>query len=536
MRVENGTYLTAEPEGGEVKKIQNIEEKKLIYTKNRLADEGIRELAENIDQYGLQFPLVVIRADEAGDGMYEVIDGRRRLKALQTMVRLTEGNTIPCIVLTKKETSKDLSLILNTYRLDFNPMELYRIAVRYVEGELKGDPLALPPERIKDVAAKLNLDIHATCRILNIGRLDEEARNLVGSKKIPLRLALITLRISSKTGRKKFLKRCIEERPSTSQAIGWLKYDIQSTPNRQLNYASFDVLGECVKCRHRGYQDKSLFDDISKEKEKWGKDFCWNASCYEKKEKTAWQEAFKEAKEKLGLAGIKKYEGYMEGIPFKKVKAVDPEQCKKCKQVKLTKQLRHSDDIIVFCPISCANIKQRKKADAPKKKVTKKDPKDFTDEDKKTILEERFGLAARKVMIEHFFVEGSKGFVKGKEPVNYKRILFFVGCDANKNPFDLDARGFYAEVDFDKTEKQNKKIIDNLDLEKVAKINIWDAAQRLHGYDVSSTTPEDIDDAIVLLFGTKKWCKRHYAEIAEKLSKRSRKFLVDIEPWKPSWA
>jgi len=127
--------------------------------------------------------------------------------------------TAPCIVLTKEEAKEDLALILNTYRLELNPIELYNMANQYVKEELKGDPLALPKERIRDVATKLNMDIHATCRILNIGRMDEELRDAISSKKISLRLALITLRISSKSERLRFWRRCVKDRPSMSSGV-----------------------------------------------------------------------------------------------------------------------------------------------------------------------------------------------------------------------------------------------------------------------------------------------------------------------------
>ena len=519
-----------------MKEIQNIELIKLFYYESRINRGNITGLAENIKTYGLQFPLIVVESD-GERGNFDIIDGRRRFEALKVLAKteLDLWEDAPCIVLTKEEADKDLSLILNTYRLEHNPLELYNMTTKYVKDELGGDPLALPLEKVKDVAAKLNLDIHATCRILNIGRMDEEVRDAIGSKKLSLRLALLTLRISSKSERKRFWKRCVKERPSISEALNWLKWDIRRAPNRDLDKATFNTLEECVECRHRGYQDKSLFDDISKSRADEQKNFCWNVACYEKKEKASWDEAFKEAREKLGLIHISRLKGYMDGVVFKRAKVIDLEKCKKCKQVKLGIQYQYDDKIGIYCSKTCENIKRGKVA-GQQERVTKKDPKDFTKKDKKNVLEGRFSLAARKTMIEDFFIKDKKTLLEGKEPEDYKRILFFVGCDAHRNPFSFGARGYDPDYDYEKESKIERKIIENLDLEKVAERNIGNAAEHLYFYDNARTKPEEIDDAIELLYGTKKWCKKHYTKIVEKLSKRSKQFLDDVKPWKPSWA
>lgn len=522
-----------------MKEIQNIELCKLSYGTSRINEGDISGLATNIVEYGLQFPLIVV---SDGEEKFDIIDGRRRFRALQTIADdsvYEEGKrpvgTAPCIILTKEEAKEDLALILNTYRLELNPVELYNMAVQYVQEELKGDPLALSAERIRDVAAKLNMDIHATCRILNIGRMDEELQDAIGSKKISLRLALLTLRISSKTERKRFWRRCVKDRPSMAEALIYLRYDVRSMPNRDLDQAAFNTLEDCVDCRYRGYHDKSLFDGISKTKEDECKNFCWNVSCYEKKEKAAWDEAFKEARKKLGLTRISKLKGWMDGIPFKRKKVIDLEQCKKCKQVKLGIQHQHSDKLGIYCPRACDNIKGGM-GSGQQEKAIKKDPKDFTKKEKKAVLEERFALAARKVMIEHFFVEGSKNFLEGKKPKDYKRILFFVGCDARENPFHFGPYAYELEIYDEEAAREKKKIIEDLDLRKVAERNIKVAAEHLYSYDVARITPENIDGAIELLYGIKKWCKQHYTEIREKLSKRSKQFLEDVKPWKPVWA
>lgn len=263
-------------------KVQNIELEALSRKPNRIDEGNIKALAENIKTYGLKQPLLVVNINKDNEeGRWEIIDGHRRFSALQ----LNKEKTAPCIVV---EDSKDLSLILNVYRLSFAPVELYKIAVRYVKNELKGDPLALPPERIKDVAKKLNLDMNATCRILNIGQLDKEIYSLLAAGKLSLKLALLSLRIKDEKELRVYFKWCHKERPTISDAIEFISQRGKS-PCKDLYHSVFDNK-ECKTCRHRGCRDRSLFDDEVPDDDNT---YCWNPGCFKKKTDEKWDEELK---------------------------------------------------------------------------------------------------------------------------------------------------------------------------------------------------------------------------------------------------
>lgn len=229
---------------------------------------------------------------------------------------------------------------------------------------------------------------------------------------------------------------------------------------------------------------------------------------------------------------------YNYGSPeYAKIIAVDPEKCRKCKKVYLV--CAYGDKFEVRCPPLCANIKKTRRSVETKEKVPRKKPSEYTDDEKKRILEERFGLAARKYMVEHFFEPNKEDFdemvfKKKRAPKNYRRILFFVGVDARVNPFTFEVD--LPSANWEKEERIYKDIADSLDLKKVAEYNINIAAYHLYKYDRANVTPENIDKAIALLFGELEWCKNHYVEIARKLSKRSKQFLVNLKKWRPAWS
>jgi len=528
-----------------VKQVQTINLSDLTFKPERIRKGDIKALAENIKTYGLQHPLLIVNINkDREEGRWEIIDGRRRFEAL----KLLSADAAPCLVLTREEANEDLSLVLNTYRLNLSPYELYKIASRYVKKELKKDPDPgnMSVETIRAVAKKINKDVNATCRILRIGQLDKDTRKLLEDGTLPLRYALLTLRISEKKGRTRFCKFCIEERPSMAEAIEYTDHPRMGDGDcADLGDAVFDT-EQCDTCRHKGAQDKTLFSEVVTLGQ-WDErlDGCYNMQCYQRKEEEAWETALKEAQEKLGLSSIARSDSIFDNIEFCNVKPVDPEQCKTCKQVKLT---RVEGKLQAACPVSCSNIKTAKRSSKKEKKTPKKKPSEYTAAEKKQILEERFALAARKVMIEELIViegegyEKVTGFAKGKRPKKYKRILFFVGCFAHNNPFPVfycigkDASIEEEEFGNDKEKSLSIAAIKELDLKKVADLNVEEAARYLSTYDRSGITPEDIDRAIELLYGEKKWCKAHYDAIKEKLSKRSKAFLKDVKPWKPTWA
>ncbi len=81
------------------------------------AGDGIKELAANIERFGLIQPLLVTR-NGAG---YVVVDGNRRLAALRALKRPPE--TVDCVV--KEDAGIGHGLSANTMRAEMNPMDRY---------------------------------------------------------------------------------------------------------------------------------------------------------------------------------------------------------------------------------------------------------------------------------------------------------------------------------------------------------------------------------------------------------------------------
>lgn len=503
--------------------IRNINLSLLTYMSDRIdIDEGIKNLAENIKTYGVRHPVLIDHIEETD--RFAIIDGRRRFEAC----KLLSYETIPCILLTKEELKEDLSVILNTHRKDYTPVELYRIATKYVKDELKGDPLLLPPDKIRLVAKKLNFDFNATCRILNIGRLDVTVYKSLMVGFIPLRLALLTIYIRNKAIRDRYCKWCQRERPSTKEAVAWIRSEHEKGNAMRFLYHAIFNTQKCVKCRYRGRRDVSLFEDplISKDD-----DYCWNVECFEKKTDEAYNSVLKEARDKLGLKGIKRGKSkhpYYDCRIFKDITRIAPEKCKSCTHVLVGAD--YSGKIKIFCPPDCSNIKQiQQSKEKPRAKYKDKDKNKYTKKDKIDLLNDRFPLAVRKAMIDYFFQ--GKIFRKEMIPKDYKRILFFIGYSAGKNPFDI----VYDPRMSGNDKKAFHTAIKKFDIETIAKLNTRIAGDHLRNFDYSGVQLSSIDNAIELLYGEKNWCKKHYRNIVEKLSRVSKKYLKEIQPWKPSW-
>lgn len=84
--------------------------------RKRFSQEGLRELADSIEQHGVLNPLTVRRAA----GHYELVAGERRLRA----ARLAGLSEVPCLILdVNPEESTLLALVENIQRKDLDFME-----------------------------------------------------------------------------------------------------------------------------------------------------------------------------------------------------------------------------------------------------------------------------------------------------------------------------------------------------------------------------------------------------------------------------
>jgi ParB/RepB/Spo0J family partition protein len=520
--------------------IQQIPMDQLTYEQDRIDTGDIIALAKSIKDYGLRFPLLI---SKNGENKYKIVDGRRRFDACKKLGHLT----IPCLEVPENLDKKELALILNTHRLNLNPVEMYIQAKAYIADTGKTDPSLIPIEKIKEVAEKLNQDVHQTCRILNIGRMDPHVVEEIGANRLALKYGLISLKINNAKILKGFIKYCEEERPSTNGAIEWINsaFSTGKEPWRDLSYADFDTEA-CEKCRNRGQRDKSLFEDAVEKK--LGKNdqhaYCYDVGCFHRKQDAFVNTSLMEIKTKVGLHGIKYARDLKiwEMNRYQEISAIDPAKCKTCKTVVFGSQ--RGDNPEIYCPRECPNarVKRESTSAGTSKKAPSagiKDPAKLTAKEKKALLEDRFGLATRKAMINQLLVINNNqkaDFKPNQIPTDNIRVLFFVGLDAHHNPFmEMDASWDLRGKKKEEKERINSEIISKLDIDRVGKLCIGEAAKHLLTYDRAGITPLQIDKAIALLYGMHFWSSKNYERIIEHLSKKAKEMLKDLGVWKPSW-
>lgn len=131
-------------------------------------DDGLEELAASIAAKGIIQPLVV-RPASKGDS-YEVIDGRRRFRALQRLVkakRMKKDDAVPVLVRNEDDgEALETSLMANTVRLPMHPIDQHEVFARLVgEGLDAGG-----------IAARFGLKQRTVEQHLALGRLAPEIR------------------------------------------------------------------------------------------------------------------------------------------------------------------------------------------------------------------------------------------------------------------------------------------------------------------------------------------------------------------------
>ena len=140
-------------------------------------EEGLRELANSIREFGILQPLIVSKVEKESDFgqsvRYELIAGERRLKAAQ-MLGLP---TVPAII---KNTVPDIeklemAVIENIQRTDLNPIEAARAMSRLQ------DEFGLTQ---REVASKLGKSREAVSNAVRLLSLPSEIQNAIAEGKI----------------------------------------------------------------------------------------------------------------------------------------------------------------------------------------------------------------------------------------------------------------------------------------------------------------------------------------------------------------
>ncbi|MDQ7798515.1 MAG: ParB N-terminal domain-containing protein [Candidatus Edwardsbacteria bacterium] len=371
----------------------------LHYTPDRRDMGDLKALAASIKAHGLQVPLVITLPPQPcnpGEG-FIVLDGRRRLEA----AKIAGLPSLPCIV--AEDSNPDISLILNTHRLNLSPLEM----LDSIKALIGPDAMAngyWTPETVKAIAAKVNLSVDDTLKLLTLNRCGENIKELVHSKKLTLATAILSVNLNEKQAAE-FATFCLDNRPSYRDAKRWL---VNNKVTKRLSDAEFDTKG-CKDCQFNGDRSPALFDQAELgEKEAWYRDqgSCFNPECYKKK-LADFNDGMKLKAQKLGLkkAGISTQNRWsMDGlVKFEEAARIDPEKCPDCKLVKWCRGQDTKGKYVLYCPTQCPNIKQPKgkKAEAERpghvsvrKKLEKNIP--LTPGEKKDVIKQhREEIAAK---------------------------------------------------------------------------------------------------------------------------------------------
>lgn len=125
------------------------------------AAQGIEELAASIATHGLLQSLVVRKARA---GKYEVIAGRRRYLALQSLAEnkvIAKDFPVPCMIANAEMHAAELSLVENTIRAPMHPADQFEAFRDIIEAGAS----------IGDVAARFGIQEGLVVRRLKLGRL-----------------------------------------------------------------------------------------------------------------------------------------------------------------------------------------------------------------------------------------------------------------------------------------------------------------------------------------------------------------------------
>ena len=157
--------------------------------------EGLNELAESIQKYGILQPLTVRELRERSifsSFQYELVTGERRLRA----AKLIGMEKAPCIVIkTDAKTSAELAIIENLHRKDLNIFEEAAAIASLIE---------IYHMTQEQVAKKLSMTQAGVANKLRLLRLEKHEREQVLTNKLSERHARALLRIKNPS-----LRQCI---------------------------------------------------------------------------------------------------------------------------------------------------------------------------------------------------------------------------------------------------------------------------------------------------------------------------------------
>lgn len=145
--------------------------------KSKSTKEADQELLAGIRAEGLLQNLVVI--PNGKPDVFEVVAGKRRLKALQQLVKegyYQEGHTVPCRYYADAANAEEISLIENTQRLRMHPADEFE-ACRKMQRKGKGS---------EEIAASLGIPETTVKKRLKLGQVAPEIMRAYRGEEIDL--------------------------------------------------------------------------------------------------------------------------------------------------------------------------------------------------------------------------------------------------------------------------------------------------------------------------------------------------------------
>lgn len=247
--------------------------------------EGIEELAESIKLHGLLQPIVVGKKNS--DGLFPIIAGERRYRALSMLAEMQEGELDVHCVIRADEEAYELSIIENLQRQDVPPLQE---AQAFWELRKQGlDTL--------DIAHRVGKSASFVYNRLQLNELIDPLKELLDKEVLPISYALQLARLS-KEGQAKAQSMVVKpfsvpgEDGTRNQRIAIASKEVLSNAIRSASCASLSKApfsledadtfanagGPCTTCHKRTRNSSGLFQDII-----GSQDLCLDGSCFQNK-------------------------------------------------------------------------------------------------------------------------------------------------------------------------------------------------------------------------------------------------------------
>ena len=182
-------------------------------------EEKLKELADNIKEYGVIEPIVV----KENGAFYEIITGERRWRA----ARMAGLKEIPVVIKNVDDrTSREMSIIENIQREDLNPVEEALAYQSLIED------FNLTQEEVAKKVSKNRSTITNSLRLL---KLDEDILEMLRDGRITQGHARALLVIDDRELRKKIADKCAAENLSVREIERLVKLDKLSKENKSRN-------------------------------------------------------------------------------------------------------------------------------------------------------------------------------------------------------------------------------------------------------------------------------------------------------------